>query len=134
MNPEPPSRDEIQNLLVIIERDLKDSQKPVSVDWQFSIAYNAALKLCTILLRAEGYRPTHGNHHYRTIMSVPEILGPEWQDNAEYLNACRMKRNTLEYDYAGCVADQEVTELLSFLKNFMEEVRCWMNTEHPELL
>jgi hypothetical protein len=64
---EPSSRNEIQNLFVIIERDLKDSRESVSVDWQFGIAYNAALKLCTILLRSEGYRTAGGNHHYRTI-------------------------------------------------------------------
>ena len=72
---EPASSNEIRNLLFIIDRDIKDSQEKVSADWQFGIAHNAALKLCTILLRSEGYRPSHGNHHYRTIMSVPEILG-----------------------------------------------------------
>jgi len=133
LKPEPPSRDEIQNLFVIIERDLKDSGESVSVDWQFGIAYNAALKLCTILLRSEGYRPSHGNHHYRTIMSIPEILGHEWQDNAEYLNACRTKRNTLEYDYAGCVTNEEVKELLDFLKGFRKEVKNWLEANHPVL-
>lgn len=134
LNPEPPSRDEIHNLLIIIDRDLKDSQKPISVDWQFGIAYNAALKLCTILLRAEGYRPAHGNHHYRTIMSVPVILGSEWQDNAEYLNTCRMKRNTLEYDYAGCVTDEDVNEILDFLRGLRKDVKGWLEANHPELV
>jgi hypothetical protein len=44
------------------------------------------------------YGTTGGNHHYRTIMAVPEIPGSEWKINADYLNACRMKRNTLEYE------------------------------------
>jgi hypothetical protein len=39
------SREEIRNLLSIVERDLKDSQsKDVSNDWRFAIAYNAALQ------------------------------------------------------------------------------------------
>jgi hypothetical protein len=50
---EPTSRDEIANLLAIVDRDLKDATGLVSADWQFGIAYNAALKLCMILLRAE---------------------------------------------------------------------------------
>lgn len=133
LNPEPTSRDEVQNLFAIIERDLRDSQKPVSADWQFGIAYNAALKLCTILLRSEGYRPAHGNHHYRTIMSIPQILGPQWEDNAEYLNACRMKRNTLEYDYAGCVTDEDVNEILDFLRGFRKHVKEWLEANHPDL-
>lgn len=96
LKPEPTSSNEIQNLFAIIERDLIESRESVSVDWQSGIAYNAALKLCTILLRSEGYRTTGGNHHYGTSMAVPEILGSEWKINADYLNACRMKRNTLE--------------------------------------
>ena len=130
---EPTSSNEILNLLVIIDRDIKDSQKSVSADWQFGIAYNAALKLCTILLRSEGYRPSHGNHHYRTIMSVPEILGSVWNENAEYLNACRMKRNTLEYDYAGAVTTSDIKELLVFLQGFKETVQDWLKNNHPEL-
>jgi hypothetical protein len=51
------SKKEIGNLLQIIERDLKDTEGGISEDWRFGIAYNAALKLCTILLYAEGYRP-----------------------------------------------------------------------------
>ena len=67
---EPTSQDEIANLLAIVERDLKDATGSVSPDWQFGIAYNAALKLCTIVLRAEGYRAAHGLQHYRTIMAM----------------------------------------------------------------
>jgi len=48
--------EEIKNLFQIVDRDLKDSRSGVSADWQFGIAYNAALKLCTILLYAEGYK------------------------------------------------------------------------------
>jgi hypothetical protein len=51
----PTSRDEINNLLAIVDRDLKDATESISPDWQFGIAYNAVLKLCTILLRAEEY-------------------------------------------------------------------------------
>lgn len=35
----------------IVDRDLTDSLSTrLSTDWQFGIAYNAALKLCTILM------------------------------------------------------------------------------------
>ena len=71
---EPTSSAEIANLLAIVERDLEDAKSSISADWRFGIAYNAALKLCTILLRAEGYRPSHGLQHYRTIMAVPLTL------------------------------------------------------------
>ena len=66
-------------------------------------------------------------------MSVPEILGSEWNETAEYLNACRMKRNKLEYNYAGAVTTSDIKELLVFLQGFKEEVQDWLNRNHPEL-
>ncbi|MEK7374669.1 MAG: hypothetical protein AABZ85_06535, partial [Thermodesulfobacteriota bacterium] len=51
------SRKEIADLLRIIDRDLKDAAGDISADWRVGIAYNAALKLCPILLYTEGYRP-----------------------------------------------------------------------------
>lgn len=69
------SNKEIADLLRIIDRDLQDAAGEISSDWRFGIAYNAALKLCTILLYAEGYRPEKNLQHYRTIQSLPVILG-----------------------------------------------------------
>jgi len=44
------SRDEIFNLLAIVDRDMEDARSSISSDWRFGIAYNAALKLCAIAL------------------------------------------------------------------------------------
>jgi len=63
LRPHATSRQEIGNLLAIVERDLQDAQGGISPDWRFGIAYNAALKLCTILLYAEGYRPERSLQH-----------------------------------------------------------------------
>ena len=98
---EPTSRDEIAKLLAMVDRDLRDAASSISPDWRFGIAYNAALKLCTILVRAEGCRPSHSLQHYRAIMAMPLILGQKKNDDAHYLDACRTKRNTVEYDYVG---------------------------------
>ena len=75
LKPHQTSRQEIGNLLNIVERDLTDAGKAISADWRFGIAYNAVLKLCRILLFAEGYRPAHESQHYRALASLPEILG-----------------------------------------------------------
>jgi hypothetical protein len=65
------SKEEIANLLGIVERDLKDSKaKDVSNDWRFAIAYNAALQAATAALAAAGYRATRDSHHYRVIQSL----------------------------------------------------------------
>src|SRR5438046_9387631 len=88
------SRREIANLLAIVDRDLKDAEKgDISADWQFGIAYNAALKLCTILLHASGYRPEKSLVHYRTLQALPLMLGYHRQAAANSLDACRNKWN-----------------------------------------
>ena len=131
---EPTSRDEIANLLAIVERDLKDATGTVSPDWQFGIAYNAALKLCTMILRAEGYRPSHGLQHYRTLMAMPLILGRSRAADADYLDSCRKKRNTVEYDYVGGATENDARELLDFATQLRIEVLTWLNEHHPELI
>ncbi|NLI77022.1 MAG: hypothetical protein GX442_11355 [Candidatus Riflebacteria bacterium] len=128
------SAQEIGNLLAIVERDLQDaSVSNLSPDWRFGIAYNAALKLCTILLPAEGYRPTQGLAHFRTIQSLPLILGEGRRADASYLDACRLKRNTLEYDCAGCATEADANELVQFVQGLREAVLGWLLGQHPGL-
>jgi hypothetical protein len=134
LKPEPTSRQEISNLQAIVGRDLGDAAATISPDWRFGIAYNAALKLCTILLRAEGYRPAHGLQHYRTIQAMPLVLGSEKKGDAAYLDSCRVKRNTVEYDYVGGASDSDANELIAFTEGLREEIFGWLESEHPELL
>lgn len=128
------SRKEISSLLSIVERDLNDAQGDISSDWRFGIAYNAALKLCRILLSAEGYRPAHELQHYRTLAALPEILGQTRKADAEYLNDCRKKRNIVEYDDVGGASGSDADELIGFVKGFRDEVIAWLKKNHPELL
>lgn len=130
---EPTSREEIRNLLSIVDRDLLDATGEISADWQFGIAYNAALKLCSMLLRAEGYRPARNLQHYRTIMALPLILGDEKKGDSDYLETCRKVRNTVEYDYAGGVSTEDAAELLAFTKELRKVVLSWLKTHHPDL-
>ena len=39
--------------------------------------------------------------HSRTLNALPHILGAKRQSDADYLDGCRQKRNTVEYDHAG---------------------------------
>jgi len=83
------STKEIADLLMIVERDLKDAEGGISDDWRFGIAYNAALKICTIFLYAAGYRAEKNLQHYRTIQALPLILGADRKADADYLDTCR---------------------------------------------
>jgi uncharacterized protein (UPF0332 family) len=127
-------KQEIANLLQIVDRDLKDAkEKSISQDWRFGIVYNAALKLCTILLVVEGYRPERTLQHYRTIFAMSEIIGKEMKEDAQYLDACRKKRNIAEYDQIGTVSETEAEELLKFAKMLRKKVIDWLKTNRSLL-
>lgn len=128
------SPSQIADLLAIVDRDLEDSLRDLSPDWQFGISYNAALKLCTILLYACGYRPEKNLAHYRTLAALPLILGSTRKNDADYLDACRAKRNTVEYDAAGMVSPSEATELRTFTHELRTDVIAWLKANHPTLI
>jgi len=122
LRPHRTSPEEIDNLLSIVNRDLADAQEEgISADWRFGIAYNAALKLCTILLYASGYRAERTLQHYRTIQAMPLILGKERERDVKYLDTCRMKRNVVEYDYVGGATENDANELVGFAADLREE-------------
>ena len=128
------SPQEILDLLKIVDRDIEDAGSAISTDWRFGIAYNAALKLCTVLLYAEGYKAERTLQHYRTIQAMPLILGRQKQGDAKYLDTCRSKRNILEYDRAGTVTEHDADELIKFVKAFRQEVLDWLKQHHPKFL
>ncbi len=122
------SKKELQDLINIVERDIKDSDvSGVSYDWQFGIAYNAALKLSNILVRGSGYRTKGVSHHMNTIGMIVHILGEDKRDDSEYLDACRKKRNTVEYDFVGGASKADVKELKEFVLEFRDVVMEWLS-------
>ena len=128
------SQQEIANLFALVRRDLADAKaQQVSADWRFGIAYNAALKLCTILLVSAGYRPDKNLAHYRTLQALPLILGLDKKADAAYLDACRVKRNIVEYDMAGAATTADADELIQYANDLFEEVEAWLARQHPDL-
>jgi len=119
----------------MVDRDLRDaSVAEISLDWRFGIVYNAALKLCTVLLFSEGYRAARDLQHYRTIQAMTIILGSERKDDVAYLDACRKKRNIVEYEQAGVTTETQADELVEFVRTFRTDVLAWLADHHTELL
>ncbi|MFA6290676.1 MAG: hypothetical protein WC637_02780 [Victivallales bacterium] len=134
LRPHKCTREDIQNLFEIVDRDIADAESGISPDWRFGIAYNAVLKLCNILLYAEGYRPEKNLQHYRSIQSMPLILGKDRKNDADYLETCRTKRNTVEYDYVGGASEADADELVKFVREFKGDVLNWLKKTHPSLV
>jgi len=66
-------------------------------------------------------------------MAMPLILGEDRKSDAQYLDACRTKRNTVEYDYVGGASEEDAEELIAFAKAFRQTVLNWLRDHHPEL-
>ena len=129
------SAKEIAELLAIVERDFKDADQPgLSLDRRFTTAYNAALQLATIALHAAGYRTVGHGHHWATLQVLPEIMGSKAQKRADYLDACRTKRNVADYDRAGEISEVELNEILNEVRKFHADLLDWLRTHHPDLL
>ena len=76
LKPHETSLEELSNLLAIADRDIADAgSAALSADWRFGIAYNAALKLCTMMLYEAGFMPEKNLAHYRTLLSIQYTLG-----------------------------------------------------------
>jgi hypothetical protein len=133
IRPHRTTRDQVAAQFALVDRDLEDTTRDLSADWQFNIAYNAALQLCSILLSAEGWRPERNLAHYRTLQSLPLILGADWQDDADFLETCRSKRNRTEYDAVGQVTRAQAKELADFAKRLRKKAISWLKEKHPEL-
>jgi hypothetical protein len=65
---------------------------------------------------------------------MPLILGEDRKEDAQYLDACRSKRNIVEYNRVGVVTEQDVNELLQFVKEFRNDVINWLKKNRPELI
>lgn len=131
---EPLHKDEISRLLKIADRDIKEASHAChEIDWQFAIAYNAALQLATIVLRASGYRAsTKVGHHWTTFAVLPDILGEDFYEVANYFNDCRTKRNATEYCDVGTISQKESEKLIHEVKAFKKKVLTWLDREKTE--
>ncbi len=135
LRPHTASAREVAELLRIVDRDLADAAiHETSADRRFATAYNAALQLATVALAASGHRATGTGHHWLTLNALPEVLGQDARDLADYLDSCRVKRNTTDYDRAGEVSDAEVEEILREAGAFKIKVLDWLKANHPRLL
>jgi uncharacterized protein YutE (UPF0331/DUF86 family) len=110
----------LNDLLRLVERDLKDSQiRELSADRRFATAYGAALNICSYLIRKEGYRVAGQiGHHRTTLQLAAEIAGPSAEPYISMFEIARRKRNKIDYDIADTVSEREVAELIQAVIGF----------------
>jgi hypothetical protein len=128
------SRNEIKDLLAVVDRDLADSATDaLSADWRMTIAYNAALQVSTAALAAAGYRASRDQHHYRVIQSLRETIAAD-AALVNTFDVFRKKRNVTAYDRAGLVSDADAKAMRALAEQLRQDVVGWLRRQHPRLL
>ncbi|TLM74402.1 MAG: DNA-binding protein [Actinobacteria bacterium] len=134
LRPHRPTSSERAALLEAVGRDLDDAANlGISADRRFATAYSAALMLASLALHAAGYRAAGPGHHETTMRSLPLVMGPEQLERSRYLDACRIKRNHVDYDGMGYATHAEADELIDEVVLLLDDVLAWLAAEHPEL-
>jgi uncharacterized protein (UPF0332 family) len=51
---------------------------------------------------------------------------------AKYFNACRKKRNKVDYNFANIVTETELNELLEKATEFKKLIEDWLSKNYPQ--
>jgi hypothetical protein len=132
---EPPSPNEIANLLSIVVRALADARvDAISDDLRFQAAFSAALTAANIALRASGYRTkVQSGHHQKIVESLEYTLASDPR-LIHKLRTFSRKRNATSYDAAGGVSEQDLAEAIKLANELHRSVIDWLTANHRELL
>lgn len=130
---QPTSRAEIQELLRLAARSIGDANAAgLSPEGRFKLAYEAALQLSTIALRCAGYRTKGEGHHWTLFNALPDVMGPEVGELADYFQVCRGKRSAATYHASSAVSRDEADELFREVEEFDITIRRWTKDNYPQ--
>jgi len=129
------SLSEINNLREVIERDMKDANLPgLSADRSFATGYNATLQTAHMVVACAGYRVGSVPGHHKIAFDAAELaMGPTVKTLVMYFDACRRKRNLLDYDKAQVASATEAAELIVKTQEFLSLAEKWIERTHPHL-
>jgi len=121
---QPTSRQEIENLLGIVERDCSQSAfQGIHLDIRYELLYNAALQLATIVLRLSDLRIGRIGHHRETFQVVRKLVPEGLRPTVLHFDQARRKRNSLVYDQAGTATEADLEGLEISVNAFKK----WVN-------
>jgi uncharacterized protein (UPF0332 family) len=129
------SRNELTELRRLIARDLADAALTVlSEDRRFATAYNAALQTAKMAIACAGFRISRFPGHHRLTFEGAELaLGKSAAHLTDYFDACRRKRNEIDYTGAVIATTTEADEILLHAKSFLTLVEGWIVSNHPKI-
>lgn len=129
------SKKELDNMRALVAPDLADANVAgLSADRRFATAYNAALQAANMAIACAGYRiVSRVGHHQVSLQSAKLVLGDTAHKYADYFEACRRKRNNIDYTFSDVATETEAEEILVQAKQFYGEVEDWIARRHSSL-
>jgi hypothetical protein len=70
-------------------------------------------------------------HHQTTFEALELTMGPQSSPLVPYFDACRQKRNQVDYYMANAASERKAEELLVQAKRFQTAVEDWVRQKHP---
>ena len=129
------SRKELDDLRAVIVRDLEDPAiQELSDDRRFATAYNAALQTAKTSIACAGFRLVGASGHHRLTFEAARLaLGTTAARSLDFFEACRRKRNVIDYDHASVATHTEAEEIVAEAQALFELVERWIAANHPKL-
>lgn len=121
----PVDKKQIENLIVLAERDLKVAHDLLAnnFDWSYSISYNSMLQVSRALMFSYGYTTTEEEHHRATVEFVRAVMDNKEKELLEMLDRMRRKRHGVTYDEAGTVSEFEAKRAFETAKRYLDIVK-----------
>ena len=118
------TREEIAKVMDIAKRDLDDAEKArgTSLDWTYSIAYNAVLQACRAYMFHMGYRPASSGAHKATFEFMQIAVDEPRKKTIDYFDRVRKKRHRVIYEEPGLITEKEAQQLIKKAKEFLDYV------------
>jgi hypothetical protein len=115
------TKQEISELRRLIDRDLADASIP-------------SLQTAKMAIACAGYRVASvPGHHGLTFEGAKLAIGKSAEHLTDYFDACRRKRNEIDYTGAAIATGTEAEELLLHTRAFIALVEKWIETNHAGL-
>jgi hypothetical protein len=87
-----------------------------------------------LFIACAGFRLTSTpGHHRLTIEAARLALGSLAARSLDFFDACRRKRNVIDYDQASVATHMEAEEIVAEAQAFFELVVRWIAANHPKL-
>jgi uncharacterized protein (UPF0332 family) len=113
--------EEISKAMEIARRDLSDAKGILreSLDWSYSIAYNAVLQACRAYMFQRGYRPASAEKHKATMAFMQVSVDDPLKETVDYFDRVRKKRHRVIYDEVGLISEKEAQQLIQKADEFI---------------